>query len=142
MLVLIVCLDMLISCSQKQASKEDATKQLISNLFDACKAGKNSDAGAQLFELLPASQRQKLKADKFDYSNPEHKNEADRMCRDINGKYGGGYEFGKFDVQPKSDGSEVLGWEVFPKGGKEGQVWAFKQENGKYVLVDIDPAKR
>jgi hypothetical protein len=133
-LLIIASLGGLTACSKKP---EDATKQLITNLFDACKGGKNSDVASQMTQLMPEKDKQRLKKDKIDYSNADDKRQVDNLCQGINMKYGSGYEFGKATTQ-----GEAVAWEVFPKGGNEGQVWAFTPENSKYVIIDIDPAKR
>jgi hypothetical protein len=118
-------------------NKEEASKKIISDLFDSCQAGKNAEVAELFSQITPDREKQRLKKDKFDYSNPEDQKRIDRECQGINGKYGKGYEFGKVLTQ-----GEVVGWEVYPKGAAEGQIFAFKLENGKYVLVDIDPVKR
>ena len=123
------------SCKKKPATKEEATKQIISDLFDACKAGKNEDAAKQFNQIMP--EEDKSRGRTIDLSTPDGKQKAERMCRDLNQKYGGGYEFGKMETQ-----RDVIGWNVFPKGSNEGQIWAFKQINDKWILVDIDPVKR
>ena len=129
------CLAGWTSCSRKPATKEEATKQIISNLLDSCKAGKNEDAVKQFNEFMPEEEKARGRA--IDVSTPDGKQKADRLCREINQKYGGGYEFGKMETQ-----GDMIAWNVFPKGSNEGQMWAFKQVKEKWILVDIDPAKR
>jgi hypothetical protein len=123
-----------IACKKKPATKEEATKQIISDIFDACKAGKSEDAAKRYNEVLPEEEKSRRSVD---VSTPEGKQKAERLCRDTNSKYAAGYEFGKMETQ-----GEMIGWQVFPKGSNEGQLWAFKEVNGKWTLVDIDPAKR
>ena len=117
--------------------KEEAAKKIISDLFDACKAGKNEEALDIFNRMMPEKEKERLKKDKFDYSNPDDKKKIDNQCQDINKKYGNGYEFGKVITQ-----GEMVGQEVFPKGENQGQLFAFKLEKDNYVLVDVDPAKR
>ena len=123
------------SCKKKPATKEEATKQIISNLLDSCKAGKNEDAVKQFNEFMPEEEKNRGRA--IDVSTSDGKQKAERLCREINQKYGSGYEFGKMETQ-----GEMIAWSVFPKGSNEGQMWAFKQVGDKWILVDIDPAKR
>lgn len=134
-LVLCFCFAGWTSCKKKPATKEEATKQIVSDLLDTCKAGKNEDAAKQFNEFMPEQEKSRGRA--IDVSTPEGKQKAERMCREINQKYGGGYEFGKMETQ-----GDMIAWNVFPKGSSEGQMWAFKQVNDKWILVDIDPAKR
>ena len=123
------------SCKKAPATKEEATKQIISNLLDSCKAGKNEDAVKQFNEFMPEEEKSRGRA--IDVSTSDGKQKAERLCREINQKYGSGYEFGKMETQ-----GEMIAWNVFPKGSNEGQMWAFKQVSDKWILVDIDPAKR
>jgi hypothetical protein len=118
-------------------NKEDASKKIISDLFDSCQAGKNAEVAELFNQITPEQEKQRLKKDKIDYSNPDDKKKIDNQCQGLNSKYGKGYEFGKVLTQ-----GEVVGREVYPKGENQGQIFAFKLENGKYVLVDIDPVKR
>ncbi len=141
-LLVALCASGTTSCSKKPLTKEEATKQIITDVLDNCKGGKNSEVASQMDRIMPDEEKKRMKKDKIDYANADDKKQVDRLCQGINEKYGNGYEFGKFISQAKGDGSEVLGWEFFPKGGQEGQVWAFKLQNDKYMLVDIDPAKR
>jgi hypothetical protein len=122
-----------IACSKKPKTKEEATKEIISNFLNACKAGKNEDAAKQFNEFL--SEKNKGRA--IDLSGPEGKQKAERLCREVNQKYGVGYEFGTSETQ-----NDMIAWKVFPKGGNEGQLWAFQQVDNKWKLVDVDPAKR
>jgi hypothetical protein len=129
-----------VACSLKPLTKEEATKKIVSDLFDNCKAGKNEAVATQFWNILPQREKERMKKDKFDYSDAKDKKEIDQMCEQWNNKYGSGYEFGKFQTQ-----GEVLAWEVFPKGANAGQIYAFKpvgDKGDKYELVDIDPAKR
>ena len=134
-LILTFCFAGWTSCKQKPATKEEATKQIISKLLDSCKASKNEDAAKQFNEFMPEAEKSRGRA--IDLSTADGKQKAERMCREINQKYGSGYEFGKMETQ-----GEMIAWNVFPKGSNEGQVWAFKQVGDKWILVDIDPAKR
>ena len=138
-LLAVVCVFGVTSCKKKP---EDATKQIISELFDDSKAGKNADVAVLMTSIMPEREKQRMKKDRIDYALPDDKSRIDGMCRQINSRYGEGYEFGNYKSQPKGDGSEVVGWEVFPKGANEGQIVTFSLENGKYVMFDIDPAKR
>ena len=123
-----------VSCKKKPATKEEATKQIISNLIDACKAGKNEDAAKQYNDTL-AEEDKRLRA--IDLSTAEGKQKAERLCADLNRRYSGGYEFGKMETK-----GDLIGWNVFPKGRNEGQLFAFKEVNGRWTIVDVDPAKR
>ena len=123
-----------IACKKKPATKEEVTRQIISDIFDSCKAGKSEDAAKRFNEVLPEEEKARRTVD---VSTPEGKQKAERLCRETNTKYAAGYEFGKMETQ-----GEMIAWNVFPKGSNEGQLWAFKQVNGKWTLVDIDPAKR
>ena len=122
------------ACKKKPATKEEITKQVISDIFDSCKAGKSEDAVKRYNEVLPEEEKTRRG---IDASTTEGKQKAERLCRETNTKYAGGYEFGTVQTQ-----GEVIGWPVFAKGSKEGSLWAFKQVNGKWTLVDIDSAKR
>ncbi len=128
-----------VSCSMfKPLTKEEASKQVIKNLLDGCKAGKNSDVAIEMDKIMPLEEKQrKWKKDKIDYSDADHKREVDKFCKETNERFGGGYEFGKTTEQ-----GEVTGIEVFPTGKNEGNIMAFKKEGENYILVDIDPAKR
>lgn len=139
-MLLITGLSGWIACKQKPLTKEEATQQIISGLLDACKGGKTEDAAAKWNAIMPDDDRKRGR--EINVATPEGKRNAERMCQQLNTKYGGGYEFGKFINQPQSDGSEVVGWEFFPKGGNQGDLWAFKLVNNQWVTVDIDPAKR
>jgi len=134
-IILFVCLGVVgwTSCKKKPTTKEEVTKQIITDLLDACKAGKNEDAAKQFNDILPDEQKGRA----IDVSSTEGKQKAERLCRDMNQKYVGGYEFGTMETQ-----RDMLGWKVFPKGSNEGQIWAFKQVNNRWILVDVDPAKR
>ena len=134
-IILLLCLGIVgwTACKKKPTTKEDITKQIITDLLDACKAGKNEDAAKHFNEILPDEEKGRA----IDLASPEGKQKAERLCRDINQKYGVGYEFGTMETQ-----GEMLGWKVFPKGSNEGQIWAFKQVNNRWILVDVDPAKR
>jgi hypothetical protein len=134
-LILTFCFTGWTSCKKKPATKEEATKQVISNLLDSCKAGKNEDAVKQFNDFMPEEEKSRGRA--IDASTSDGKQKAERLCREINQKYGSGYEFGKMETQ-----GEAIGWNVFPKGSNEGQIWAFKPNGDKWILVDIDPAKR
>jgi hypothetical protein len=127
-----------ISCSMfKPLSKEEAVKKIVTGIIDNCKADKKQEVASQFDEIMPAEEKQRRKIDKFDYSNPEIKRQVDRLCSDYNSAYANGYEFGKEISQ-----GQVFGFEIYPKGESKGSLFAFKQENDKYILVDIDPAKR
>ena len=134
-IILILCLGLVgwASCKKKPTTKEEITKQIISDLLDTCKAGKNEDAAKHFNEILPDEEKGRA----IDVASPDGKQKAERLCRDINQKYGAGYEFGTMETQ-----GDMLGWKVFPKGSNEGQLWAFKQVNNRWTLVDVDPAKR
>ena len=69
------------ACS-KPLTKEEASKKIISDLFDNCKASKNEAAGKIIWDIMPQKEkeRSKMAGDKFDYSNQEHKMFADRLC--------------------------------------------------------------
>ena len=122
------------ACKKKPATKEEATKQIISSLIDACKAGKNEDAAKQYNDTLAEEDKGRRA---IDLSTAEGKQKAERLCADLNRRYGGGYEFGKMETK-----GDLIGWNVFPKGGNEGQLFAFKEVNGRWIIVDVDPAKR
>lgn len=122
-----------IGCNRKPKTKEEATKEIITNFLDACKAGKNEDAAKQFNDFLP----EKDKGRAIDLSGPDGKQKSERLCREVNQKYGVGYEFGTAETQ-----GEMIGWKVFPKGSNDGQLWAFQQTNDKWKLIDMDPAKR
>ncbi len=122
-----------IACSKKPKTKEEATKEVISNFLDACKAGKNEDAAKQFNDFLP----EKDKGRTIDVSGPEGKTKSERLCREVNQMYGNGYEFSTSET-----GNDMIAWKVFPKGTNEGQLWAFQQVDNKWKLIDIDPAKR
>ena len=134
-IALFVCLSSLgwTACSRKPKTKEEATKEIISSFLDACKAGKNEDAAKHFNDFLP----EKDKGRAIDLSGPEGKQKSERLCREVNQKYGNGYEFGSSETQ-----NEMIAWKVFPKGSNEGQLWAFRQADNKWKLIDIDPAKR
>jgi hypothetical protein len=131
-IILLLCLGVVgwTSCKKKP---EDITRQIISDLLDTCKAGKNEDAAKHFNEILPDEEKGRA----IDVASPDGKQKAERLCRDINQKYGAGYEFGTMETQ-----RDMIGWKVFPKGSNEGQMWAFKQVNNRWTLVDVDPAKR
>jgi hypothetical protein len=122
------------ACKKKPATKEEITRQIISDIFDSCKAGKSEDAVKRYNEVLPEAEKARRA---IDVSTPDGKQRAERLCNETNNKYGTGYEFGKMETQ-----GEVIGWPVFAKGRNEGQIWAFKEVNGKWTLVDIDSTKR
>lgn len=132
--LIVVCVSVFASCSKKP---EDATKEIITNMIDTCNAGRNADAATQMDRATPAKQKQMMKKDRIDYSNPDDKKLVDDLCNDLKEKFKNGYEFGKFDT----DGN-ALSWEVLPKGGNDGYMWAFELENGKYVIVAIAPTSR
>lgn len=121
------------ACSTKPKTKEEATKEVISAFLDACKAGKNEDAVKQFNDFVPEKEKGRI----IDLSSPDGKQKADRLCREVNEKYGVGYEFGASETQ-----KDMIAWKVFPKGSNEGQLWAFQQVDNKWKLIDIDPAKR
>ena len=122
-----------IACTQKPKTKEEATKEVITNFLDACKAGKNEDAARQFNDFLP----EKDKGRAIDLSAPEGKQKSERLCREVNQQYQNGYEFGTSENR-----NDMIAWKVFPKGSNEGQLWAFQQTDNKWKLIDIDPAKR
>jgi hypothetical protein len=123
------------ACKKTAASKEEATKAIIANLFDACKAGKNEEAAKQANEIMPETEKNRGRA--IDVSTPEGKQQAERMCTGLNNLWGNGYEFVKGEAK-----GDAVAWNVFPKGKNEGQIWAFREVNGHWTLVDLDPAKR
>lgn len=122
------------SCKKKPATKEEATKEIISSLIDTCKAGKTEDAAKQYNDTLADEDKSRRG---IDFSTADGKEKAGRLCNDLTRRYGAGYEFGKMENQ-----GEMIAWNVFPKGGNEGQLFAFKQVNGRWIIVDVDPAKR
>jgi hypothetical protein len=122
------------ACKMKPATKEEITKQVISDIFDSCKAGKSEDAVKRYNDVLPEEERTRRA---IDVSTTEGKQRAERLCKETNTKYAAGYEFGTMQTQ-----GEAIGWPVFAKGANEGSLWAFKQINGKWTLVDIDSVKR
>ena len=122
------------SCKKKPATKEEATKQIVSDIIDSCKAGKNEAAAKQYNDTLPDENKT---GRSIDYSTSDGKQKAERLCAEMNRRYSGGYEFGKMETK-----GDMIAWNVFPKGGNEGQLFAFKQENGRWTIVDVDPAKR
>lgn len=128
------------ACS-KPLTKEEASKKIISDLMDNCKASKNEAAGKIIWDIMPQKEKERrLKGDKFDYTNQDHKMFADRFCGEFNSKYGSGYEFGNSETQ-----GDMIAWKVFPTGKNEGSLFAFKpldEKNEKFELVDVDPAKR
>ena len=134
-IALCLCLTALgwMACNRKPKTKEEATKEIISNFLDACKAGKNEDAAKQFNDFL----QEKDKGRTIDLSGPEGKQKSERLCREVNQKYGNGYEFGSSETQ-----NDMIAWKVFPKGSNDGQLWAFQQADNKWKLIDIDPAKR
>jgi hypothetical protein len=123
------------ACKKKAASKEEATKAIITNLFDACKAGKNEDAAKQANDIIPEAEKNRGR--NIDVSTAEGKQQAERMCTGLNSHWGNGYEFVKSEAK-----GDAVAWSVFPKGSNEGQTWAFREVNGHWTLVDLDPAKR
>ena len=54
-IILLLCLGVVgsTSCKKKPTTKEEITKQIISDLLDTCKAGKNEDAAKHFNEILP-----------------------------------------------------------------------------------------
>src|ERR1700741_4603195 len=92
------------ACKKKPATKEEATKQIISDIFDACKAGKSEDAAKRYNDVLPEEEKSRRSVD---VSTAEGKQRAERLCRDTNTKYAAGYEFGKMETQ-----GETIGWQV------------------------------
>lgn len=132
------------SCLKKTTTgpKEEVVKARLVELFDLCKAGKNSEAASYMMYRGPDQSRRAK--DVVHYENGEsEKREVDGTCAGIkrNLAESPSYDFGKFLSQTKGDGSEVVAWEVYFQQGpmKTGQIYAFSLLNGKYVLVDIDP---
>jgi hypothetical protein len=121
------------ACSQKPKTKEEATKEVITHFLDACHSGKNEDAAKQFNDFLP----EKDKGRTIDLAGPDGKQKAERLCREVNQEYSGGYEFGTSETR-----GEMIAWKVFPKGKNEGQLWAFQQADNKWKLIDIDSTKR
>ena len=115
--------------------EEEATQQILANLFDACKAGRTEDFAKQYNEVIP--DEMKRQGGEINMATLDGQLKAATLCQKLNQKYGEGYEFGTMETQ-----DEVIGWEVFPKGPTEGEIWAFLQTNGKWTLVDVDPAER
>lgn len=129
------------SASATPATKEDATKQILSQFFDACLANRNAEAANLMNGMMSKRMKEVLKKtsgrEQLDYSIAEDKQKADNQCRGIREVYGNGYEFGSFEEQ-----REAYGWNIFPQGNDKGQIWAFTREDNKHVLIDIDPVKR
>src|SRR5256714_13615815 len=123
-----------VACKKKPATKEEATKQILSNLIDTCKAGKNEDAAKQYNDTLADEDKTRRG---IDFSTADGKEKAGRLCTELTRRYGGGYEFGKMENK-----GELIGFNVFSKGGNEGQLFAFKHVNGRWIITDVDPAKR
>jgi len=105
---------------RKPATKADLVKARLIELINLCKAGRYSKATSYFGRGSPQGDCPRAKANT--------KN---------------GYYFGKFITQTHGDGSEVVAWEVYYRGGADpkGEIWAFAFLNGKYVLVDIDPIR-
>ncbi len=122
------------ACKKKPATKEEITKQVITDIFDSCKAGKSEDAVKRYNDVLPEAEKTRRS---IDLSTSEGKQKAERLCKETNTKYAAGYEFGTMQTQ-----GETIGWPVFAKGANEGSLWAFKEISGKWTLVDIDSVKR
>lgn len=115
--------------------EEEATQQILANLFDACKAGRPEDFATQFNEVM--SDESKRRGGEINLATLDGQQKAAILCQDLNQKYGEGYEFGTMQTQ-----DDVIGWEVFPKGRTEGEIWAFQQTHDKWTLVDVDPAER
>lgn len=126
-------------------AKEERVKTRLTELFNLCREGKNSEA-ARYMMYLGADQSRKGR-ESANYANEEDRRDVDDTCRRIKNSLdeSSGYEFGKFLTQQKGDGSEVVAWEVFFKKGpdRDGSIYAFKwlDDDGVYVLVDIDPIR-
>lgn len=128
--------------NQTPGTKEEIVKARITELFDLCKAGKNSEAASYMMYRGPDQSRNGKDVVRYENGESE-KRQVDGTCAGI--KTGltesPSYDFGKFLSQMKGDGSEVVAWEVYFQQGpmKTGQIYAFSLLNGKYVLVDVDP---
>jgi TonB family protein len=125
---------------QSPGTKEEIVKARIVDLFDLCKAGKNSEAASYLMYRGPDQSRSGK--DVVRYENELEKREVEGTCAGINKnrEQSEDYEFARFRTQTKGDGSEVVAWEIYFQQGpmKAGTIYAFTLLDGKYVLVDID----
>lgn len=121
--------------------KEEIVKARLTDLFDLCKADNKSEAAGYI--MYRGSDQSRSGKDVARYENSaDEKQNVDRTCDEIktNLAQSGGYDFGKFMTQAKSDGSEVVAWEVYFRQDsmKKGQIYGFTLLNNKYVLVDLD----
>jgi TonB family protein len=125
---------------QSSGTKEEIVKARITELFDLCKAGKNSEAASYMMYRGPDQSRSGK--DVVRYENDLEKREVDGTCDGINKnrEQSNDYEFARFRTQTKGDGSEVVAWEIYFQQGpmKAGTIYAFSLLDGKYVLVDVD----
>lgn len=125
---------------QSAGTKEEIVKARIVELFDLCKAGKNSEASSYLMYRGPDQSRSGK--DVMRYENELEKREVEGTCAGINKnrEQSEDYEFARFRTQTKGDGSEVVAWEIYFQQGpmKAGTIYAFTLLDGKYVLVDVD----
>jgi len=126
--------------NQSSGTKEEIVKARITELFDLCKAGKNSEAASYMMYRGPDQSRSGK--DVVRYENDLEKREVDGTCDGINKNRSESaeYEFARFRTQTKGDGSEVVAWEIYFQQGpmKAGTIYAFTLLDGKYVLVDVD----
>ena len=105
-------------------TKADVVKARLIELLNLCKAGRYSKAasytkGGSVEEGMGGGVK--------------------GICLGVKANTKNGYYFGKFMTQTHSDG-EVVAWEVYyRRADTKGEIWAFALQNGKYVLVDIDP---